>query len=63
MGLVLVHYPSEQPVGGAFVRLYPKDKAGYGFVSEKYLNSILPFSPTIVAKARVPDYSPLSWMS
>jgi len=35
IGLVLVHYPSEQPVGGAFVRLYPKDKAGYGFVSEK----------------------------
>lgn len=34
-GLVLVHHPSEQPVGGAFVRYYPRDKAGYGFVSEK----------------------------
>lgn len=34
-GLLLIHYPSEQPVGGAFVRLYPKDRAGYGFVSEK----------------------------
>ncbi len=34
-GLLLVHYPNEQPVGGAFVRYYPKDKAGYGFVSEK----------------------------
>ncbi|MCE7991752.1 MAG: GNAT family N-acetyltransferase [Roseivirga sp.] len=33
-GLLLVHQPSEQPVGGCFVRYYSKDLAGYGFVSE-----------------------------
>lgn len=34
-GMVLIHQPSEQPVGGAFVRFYPQARAGYGFVSEK----------------------------
>lgn len=34
-GLLLTHHPSERPVGGAFVRYYSEDKAGYGFVSEK----------------------------
>lgn len=34
-GLLLIHQPSEQPVGGCFVRYYTKDLAGYGFVSEK----------------------------
>ena len=33
-GLALIHKASEQPVGGVFIRYYPKDQAGYGFVSE-----------------------------
>jgi ribosomal protein S18 acetylase RimI-like enzyme len=33
-GFLLIQHPSELPVGGAFVRLYPKAKAGYGFIAE-----------------------------
>lgn len=34
-GFLLVNRSTEQPVGGAFIRYYPEDKAGYGFISNK----------------------------
>ena len=35
-GLVVIHRKSEMPVGGAFVRHYHPQEAGYGFVSAQY---------------------------
>ncbi len=36
LGLVAIHRKSEIPVGGAFVRHYHPQEAGYGFVGAQY---------------------------
>ena len=36
IGLMAVEKRTERAIGGAFVRLYPAENAGYGFVAEDY---------------------------